>query len=93
LLAAGIQPQGPAKTHKGGKLAGKTVVVTGILERFSRQQIEQSIKDAGGKASSSVSRKTDFVLAGKDPGSKLDKALKLGVEVMDEKKFIDMLGL
>jgi len=51
------------------------------------------IRDAGGKASSSVSKKTDFVLAGKDPGSKLDKALKIGVDVIDEKKFTDMLGI
>jgi len=61
------------------------------LERFTRQQAEYNIRQAGGKTSLSVSKKTDFVLAGKEPGSKLDKALKLGVKVMDEKQFLEML--
>jgi DNA ligase (NAD+) len=73
------------------KLAGKIIVVTGTLENFSRQQAEQAIKQAGGKSSSSVSKKTDFVLAGENPGSKLQKARKLGVEVIDEKQFMKMI--
>jgi DNA ligase (NAD+) len=93
LLAAGVKPeQLKARRKETGKLAGKTVVVTGTLENFTRQQAEQKIKEAGGKATSSVSKKTDFVLAGKEPGSKLDKALKLGVEVINEKQFLEMLG-
>jgi DNA ligase (NAD+) len=92
LLAAGVTPQPPTE-ERTDKLAGKTIVVTGTLENFSRQQIEQAIKQAGGKASSSVSKKTDFVLAGTEPGSKLDKALQqLGVKVIDEKKFLQMLA-
>jgi len=86
LLDAGVKPQPPA-TRRTDKLAGKTIVVTGTLENFSRQQIEQAIKQAGGKASSSVSKKTDFVLAGKEPGSKLEKARELGIEVIDEAEF------
>ena len=74
------------------KLAGKIIVVTGSLENLPRSQIEQLIKDNGGKVSSSVSKKTDFVLAGKDPGSKLDKANQLGVKVIDEKQFLEMIG-
>jgi DNA ligase (NAD+) len=72
-------------------LAGKTIVVTGTLENLSRQQAEQAIRQAGAKASSSVSKKTDYVLAGENPGSKLDKARKLGVEVIDEKQFMKMM--
>jgi DNA ligase (NAD+) len=82
----------PEKAHKvEGKLAGKTIVVTGTLEHFSRQQIEQAIRLAGAKASSSVSKKTDYVLAGQNPGSKLDKAKKLGVEIIDEQGFMKMI--
>ncbi|MHC4423922.1 MAG: helix-hairpin-helix domain-containing protein [Planctomycetota bacterium] len=93
LLAAGVKPKRPKVVKKAtGKLAGKTVVVTGTLEKFTRQQIEQAIKRAGAKAASSVSKKTDFVLAGKEPGSKLEKALKLEVKVINEKEFLEMLG-
>ena len=91
LLVAGVQPKRP-KVKRSDKLAGKTIVVTGTLENFSRQQAEEAIRRAGGKASSSVSKKTDFVLAGKEAGSKLDKAHKLGVRVINEKQFLDMLG-
>ncbi|MFQ6034319.1 MAG: NAD-dependent DNA ligase LigA [Sedimentisphaerales bacterium] len=91
LLAAGVKPEKPKVARRSNKLAGKTIVVTGTLEKFNRQQIEQSIRQAGGKPSSSVSKKTDFVLAGKEPGSKLDKARKLGVKVVDEKQFLEML--
>lgn len=90
LLAAGVKPQEP-KAKRSDKLAGKTIVVTGTLENFTRQQAEETIKQAGGKTSSSVSEKTDFVLVGENPGSKLDKAKKLGVKVIDEKQFLEML--
>jgi len=92
LLAAGVKPELPQKVKAKGKLAGKTIVVTGELENFSRQQVEQAIRKAGGRASSSVSKKTDFVLAGKDAGSKLDKAIKLGVKVVKEQEFLKILG-
>jgi len=92
LLAAGITPQQPkARAQRKGKLQGKTIVVTGTLENFTRQQIEQAIRQAGAKTSSSVSKKTDFVLAGENPGSKLDKARKLGVEVINEKQFLQLI--
>lgn len=68
-------------------LAGKTVVVTGVLKRYSRETIEDRIKRWGGRASSSVSKKTDFVLAGENPGSKLAKARELGVPVLTEDEF------
>ncbi|MHC4691541.1 MAG: NAD-dependent DNA ligase LigA [Planctomycetota bacterium] len=86
-----LQPTIP-KPKTSGKLAGKTIVVTGTLANFSRQQAEQAIRQAGGKASSSVSKKTDFVLAGSEAGSKLDKAQKLGIKVISEEEFLDMIG-
>jgi DNA ligase (NAD+) len=92
LLAAGVRPQAPAPKKRTGKLQGKTVVVTGTLRGFSRQQVEQAIRAAGGKTAGSVSKKTDFVLAGADPGSKLEKARQLGVEVISEEQFVKMAG-
>jgi DNA ligase (NAD+) len=92
LLAAGLRPQQPkARPQREGKLQGKTIVVTGTLENFTRQQIEQAIRQAGAKPSGSVSKKTDYVLAGENPGSKLDKARELGVEVINEKEFLELL--
>jgi DNA ligase (NAD+) len=92
LLAAGVRPQPPAPKKRTGGLQGKTIVVTGTLKGFSRPQAEQAIREAGGKASGSVSKKTDFVLAGEDPGSKLRKAQELGVEVIDEERFKKLLA-
>jgi len=80
------------KLTRSDKLAGKTIVVTGTLETLTRQQAEQAVKQAGGKTSSSVSKKTDFVLAGKEPGSKIDKAQQLGVKIIDEKHFLKLIG-
>ncbi len=76
----------------GLPLAGKTVVVTGTLVNYDRIGIEQAIKDAGGKASGSVSKKTDFVLVGDKPGSKHDKAKELGVKIINEDEFRTMIG-
>jgi len=92
LVSAGVKPQLPKKAKAKGKLAGKTFVVTGTLENFSRQQAEQAIRQAGAKSSGSVSKKTDYVLAGENPGSKLDKARTLGVEIIDEKQFMKMIN-
>ncbi|MFN0054269.1 MAG: NAD-dependent DNA ligase LigA [Planctomycetales bacterium] len=75
-----------------GKLAGKTVVATGTLQQFSREQIQELIRQHGGKSSSSVSRQTDYVVAGEKAGSKLEKARQLGVPVLTETEFIELLG-
>jgi DNA ligase (NAD+) len=91
LLAAGVKPI-HEKDKKSDSLAGKTIVVTGTLENFSRSQIEQTIKQFGGKTVSSVSKNTGFVLAGAEPGSKLDKAKQLGIKIINEKEFLEMIG-
>ena len=73
-------------------LAGKCIVITGTLPTLSRKQIEDLIRDLGGQPTSSVSKKTSFVVAGEEAGSKLDKAKSLGVEVIDEKEFLRRIG-
>jgi DNA ligase (NAD+) len=93
LKVAGVNMQSRSVAPlRESPLRGKTIVVTGTLKGFSRQQVEQAIRAAGGKATGSVSKKTDFVLAGEDAGSKLEKARTLGVQVIDEKQFLAMLG-
>jgi DNA ligase (NAD+) len=62
-----------------------------MLKNFSRQEAQQTIRQAGGKAAGSVSKKTDFVLAGENAGNKLDKAKKLGVEIITEEQFMEMI--
>jgi DNA ligase (NAD+) len=74
------------KRVRGTVLAGKTFVITGTLATYSRDAAKKLIEDAGGKVTGSVSKKTDYVVAGADPGSKLDKARELGVKVIDEKE-------
>ncbi len=73
-------------------LQGKRIVVTGRLSRWSRREVEDLIRSLGGNPVSSVSRRVDFVLAGEEPGSKLDKARELGVPVIDEERFVEMTG-
>ncbi len=76
----------------GLPLAGKTLVVTGTLVNYDRIGIENAIKDAGGKSTGSVSKKTDFVLVGDKPGSKFDKAKELGVAILNEEEFRKLIG-
>jgi len=87
----GVQPSHVA-TVTGDKLAGKTVVVTGTLTRFSREEIHKLIEREGGKPAGSVSSKTSYVVAGDAAGSKLDKAKSLGVQVLSEDEFLAMVG-
>jgi DNA ligase (NAD+) len=91
LRAAGLRLKGQ-KRERGTKLAGKTFVLTGTLAHFTRDEAKKMIEDAGGKVAGSVSKKTDYVVAGADAGSKLDKAKELGVEVIDEKGLDQLLG-
>jgi DNA ligase (NAD+) len=86
LIAAGVNMTEEA-VARGGPLAGLTIVVTGRLERHSRGQIEQMIKDLGAVVGDSVSKKTNYLVAGEDAGSKLAKAQKLGTPILDEAEF------
>jgi DNA ligase (NAD+) len=95
LADAGVQAELPEPRPAGageGPLAGKTVVVTGTLPGFSRQEAEEAIRAAGGKPGGSVSKKTDYVVAGESAGSKLTKAQELGVPVLDEDGFRRVLA-
>ena len=94
LRAAGVHwPEGRGKAAAPrGPLAGATVVLTGTLPNLTRDQAGERIVAAGGKVSGSVSRKTSFVVAGTDAGSKLDKAQSLGVRVIDEDELLQLLG-
>src|SRR5205823_8792127 len=90
LRKAGLTFKG-TKKERGTQLADKTFVITGTLPTYSRDEAKKLIEDAGGRVSGSVSKKTDFVLAGSEAGSKLDKAKELGVKVIDEAELIRML--
>ena len=90
LRDEGINPYFENKTEKG-VFSGKKVVLTGSLERYTRSQAAQLIEERGGEIASSVSSTVNLVVVGADAGSKLAKAKKLGIEIVDENKFIDML--
>jgi DNA ligase (NAD+) len=97
LVAAGVEAERPASRPAigqgpAGALAGKTLVVTGTLPYLSRAEAEDAIRAAGGKAAGSVSRKTDYLVAGDNAGSKLQKAGELGVPVLDEAGFRQLLA-
>jgi len=92
LREAGLTFSGKKK-ERGTRLAGKTFVLTGTLERYSRDQAKKMLEDAGGRVSGSVSKKTDYVVAGSDAGSKLDKAKELGIPVIGEKEMDELLGI
>ena len=91
LRAAGLTMRGQ-KRRRGTQLAGKTFVLTGTLAKYTRDEAKKLIEDAGGKVTGSVSKKTDYVVAGTDAGSKLDKAKELGVAVIDEKGMEELAG-
>ena len=93
LRSSGVQMEmaGPAPDRPDQVFAGKTIVVTGTLEVMPREEVKELIEARGGRVTSSVSKKTDFVLAGADPGSKVDKARSLGISIVDEIEFRSML--
>lgn len=90
LLDAGVAPRAARQKAEGGAFQGMTLVVTGTLPTLSRQEAEEFIRLNGGNAASSVSKKTSFVVAGEKAGSKLDKALKLGIPVLTEEQLLSM---
>ena len=88
---AGRASAGPGGARGGGRLADKTLVVTGTLSSFSREEAKEAIRRAGGKVAGSVSKNTDFVVAGKNPGSKYNDAKKFGVRIVDEREFLNLV--
>jgi len=94
LKEAGVSLQTSAEdaVDAAGLFAGKTVVVTGSLNKYSRDEIERRIEQLGGRAASSVSKKTDFLIAGEAAGTKLDKAQSLGVTILTEADFDAMIS-
>jgi DNA ligase (NAD+) len=90
LKTAGVDPiEEPKDTS--GPLQGQTFVLTGSLEGFSRGEATKAIEERGGKVASSVSKKTDFVVLGENPGSKHEKAVGLGIAILDEAAFRKLL--
>jgi DNA ligase (NAD+) len=87
LKEGGVKFPVEEKTVKETSLSGKTFVLTGGLDSFTRTEARKRIEDMGGRVASSVSKRTDFVLVGKDPGSKYDDALRLGIKTLDENDF------
>ncbi|HXE56922.1 MAG TPA: NAD-dependent DNA ligase LigA, partial [Gemmatimonadales bacterium] len=92
LAAAGLRMDEPRAVRTDGALAGKTLVITGTLASLSRQDAIDLIERAGGRVTGSVSKRTDLLVAGADPGSKLEKARELGVPVIDEAELLRLVG-
>ena len=90
LKKAGVNTVSRVTCHVSRDIEGRTFVITGSLESISRQEAEELIRKLGGNASSSVSKKTDYLIMGKEPGSKLEKAKKLGVKIIEEREFKKM---
>jgi DNA ligase (NAD+) len=93
LRAAGVRmvDEAPASEPGEGPLSGRTIVLTGGLETMSREEATRIAQETGARVASSVSKKTDFLVAGEDAGSKYDKAVQLGVEIIDEREFLRRL--
>ena len=92
LRKLGLEVASAARADGAGPLAGRTFVFTGTLEEFSREEAERLVQSLGGRASSTVSKKTSYVVAGAEAGSKLAKAEKFGVKVISEKEFRKLAG-
>jgi len=87
------QPKSAESNVGGSQFEGKTFVITGTMSRFSRTELEELVRRLGGKTSSSISHKTDYVLAGANPGTKLDKAKVLNIPILNEEEFLKMANL
>jgi DNA ligase (NAD+) len=92
LISLGVSPQRPESTAADLPLSGKTFVFTGALEGMTRNEAKRTVQELGGRVSSSVSAKTDFVVAGTDPGSKYEKAVRLGLTVLSMEEFVALVS-
>ena len=86
-----VTPETESGQVVSATLEGKTFVLTGTLEHFSRDEAKEEIQKRGGKVSGSVSKKTDYVLVGAEPGSKVEEATRLGVTILNEKAFLKLM--
>ena len=93
LKQAGVNMKLISNDESDNRFEGKVFVLTGTLEEFSRQEASDIIEKFGGKTSSSVSKKTDYLLAGEEAGSKLTKAEQLGIEIISEQQFKSMISV
>ena len=91
IKRAGIKLEVKKVKIKDSKISGKILVVTGTLENMTRNEAEELIKNLGAKAASSISKNTDYLVAGLEPGSKLKKAKELGVQILTEQEFIKLV--
>ncbi len=92
ILAYGVKPRDEEGGEMQSSITGKTIVITGTMKRMDRSGIESLIQSLGASASGSVSKKTDYVVAGEGAGSKLNKANELGIMVVTEDEFFEMIG-
>ncbi len=93
LLACGFQiGEGPKPVNRDTRFAGKTFVFTGGLDSYTREEAKRLVEDRGAKVASTVSKRTSYVVAGTDAGSKLEEARKLGIHVLTEREFAGLLG-
>ena len=93
LIKSGVRwPEAQAVKSRRKEFEGKTFVLTGRLSSLARDEAGDLVRELGGKVAGSVSKKTDFVVVGEDAGSKLKKAVELGIEVLDEDQFLKMVG-
>ena len=88
----GVNPASEATVQRDGRLTGRTFVVTGTLATMGRSEAEALVERLGGRAAGSVSKKTDYLVAGENAGSKLERAQTLGVKIIDEQEFLAMTG-
>ncbi|MGH7888982.1 MAG: NAD-dependent DNA ligase LigA, partial [Thermodesulfobacteriota bacterium] len=92
MISGGVEIQYKPQVKKGDKFKGQTFVFTGTLRSLTREEAKKAVEEQGGRVSSSVTKKTTFVVAGEDPGSKLDTAKSLGISVIDEEEFKRLIG-
>ncbi|MGQ0749701.1 MAG: NAD-dependent DNA ligase LigA [Betaproteobacteria bacterium] len=92
LQASGVAFERAARARESARMAGKTFVLTGTLPTLTREEVARRIAELGGRVSGSVSRKTDYVVVGADPGGKYDKAVSLGIAILDENGLVELLG-
>lgn len=91
-MEVGVNPQYEEEEVEESIFTDKRVVITGTLQAYKRKELQDIIERMGGKVSNSVSRNTDYVIVGENPGSKYEKALELGIEIINEERLLELIG-